>query len=160
TFLMPTSSSTPSAGGSMAQPITRLTAVLSRSISSSDTPPPFVGGPGGLVAPRLEMGRVSSCSHSAAALAPAVAKRAEAGPAVVGAPADRGEARDAHKAIADRPALDGERRAALGGAPDDHVGIVVEPGELRVVQPGLLQELELPGDVGVQRDEVEAPIQL
>jgi len=51
-----------------------------------------------------------------------------------------------------------ERAAIRLGLPDERVGVVVEPGELRAVQPGGLDELELPGDVRVQADEVQSPL--
>jgi hypothetical protein len=38
----------------------------------------------------------------------------------------------------------------------ERIGVVVEPGELRAVQPGVVHELELPRDVPVQAHEVES----
>src|SRR5207247_7066783 len=50
------------------------------------------------------------------------------------------------------------REAGAGPAPrpDQRVRVVVEAGEVRVVGPGALDELELARQVGVEADEAEA----
>ena len=74
----------------------------------------------------------------------------------VGAAFHGDEARHARVALSDSLAGSGEAAPERLGRADQRVGVVVEPGELRVVQPGLLHELELAGDVPAQADEVEA----
>ena len=82
-------------------------------------------------------------------------------------PAGRSTRRLAPRRIAGRPSRalapgrrDRERAAVRLGRADERIGVVVEPGELRVVQPRVPDELELTRDVRVQADEVEAALLL
>src|SRR5437879_3496074 len=67
------------------------------------------------------------------------------------------ELRQRPQALADRRALRGE---AVGGAhliqltlSHNRIVVRVEAAELGIVDPGLLHELELPGDAGVEAEE-------
>src|SRR5438445_4475890 len=50
----------------------------------------------------------------------------------------------------------GELELAAAGLRDDRIGAVVLVGELRIVDPRLLHELELPANVGVEANEMES----
>src|SRR5271166_908428 len=57
--------------------------------------------------------------------------------------------------MAHRALRNGKRRACgLAGA-GERVGVVVESAERGVVQPGVLDEFELPGQVGRQAEEIK-----
>src|SRR5215831_18831141 len=65
------------------------------------------------------------------------------------------ELRKAVVATTDRARRDGERGAVLAAAAGQRVRIVVETVEGGAVQPGVLDEFELPGQVADQADEVQ-----
>src|SRR5439155_11656225 len=76
-----------------------------------------------------------------------VAQRHEAGQEEVRASLDRDEARHVRHALADAVGRDRERAAERRRRCGHWIRVVVEPVELRVVQPGVTDELELALDV-------------
>ena len=85
-----------------------------------------------------------------------VAQRPRPGKEEVGAAAHRDERGHVGDASAHGLALEGERRDPVRVATQDRVGVVVQAGEVGVERPRVGDELELPGDVGAQRDEVQS----
>src|SRR6266516_3885704 len=57
-----------------------------------------------------------------------------------------------------RLGLDGERVPGSAACADQWIRIVVEAGELRVVDPCVVNELELAGQVGIETNEVQPSI--
>src|SRR5262245_43231596 len=90
--------------------------------------------------------------------APEKPERTHARQEEVIAAANVDEAGQGLEPLARRLARDGEGpRFALVGA-DERVSFVVETGKLRVVHPGLLDELELAPDARVQTDEEQTTL--
>src|SRR5579872_6699020 len=84
-----------------------------------------------------------------------VAQSRDAGEEEVGASPRPHELGYAAVTMAHRPLRNGERGACgLTGA-RKRVGVVVQPAERRIVQPGVLHEFELPGQVGSQAEKVQ-----
>src|SRR6266480_2063860 len=85
-----------------------------------------------------------------------IAQGGDAGQEEVGATPGPHELRQAAVARADRAGGCGEGAAAAVAASGQRVRVVIQAVERRVVQPGVLHELELPGQAGGQADEVDA----
>src|SRR5689334_8486518 len=85
-----------------------------------------------------------------------IAQGRDAGQKEVGAAAGPYELWQVPVAAADRAGRGSEGSAATVAVSGQWVGVVIQAVERRVVQPGVLHELELPGQVGGQADEVDA----
>jgi len=62
--------------------------------------------------------------------------------------------------VAERLRLHGKRRAESGVIGRERVRFVVESVELRVVEPRVLDQLELAADIAGQTDEIEPAVRI